>query len=105
LETDWPPHSGIEIRQDSQPGAAGFEPPHSGIEIRQDSSLGAAGSEHNGRQPKSGYRIMVADRSDQADAKSHHVLGVLIQVVSWQRAPKYRAEPNAAQGQHEYDAL
>jgi hypothetical protein len=33
LETDWPV------------GAAGFEPPHSGIEIRQDSSLGAAGSE------------------------------------------------------------
>jgi hypothetical protein len=28
LETDWPV------------GAAGFEPPHSGIEIRQDSSLG-----------------------------------------------------------------
>jgi hypothetical protein len=43
------------------------------------------------------------DRRDQANPKSHDVLGVLVEMMLWQRAAKLRAQKDAAQAQYEYD--
>jgi hypothetical protein len=38
---------------------------------------------------------------DQADAKPYHVLGILTEMMFWQRTAQQCAEENAAQRQHE----
>ena len=61
--------------------------------LRLERGLGGA---YEQSENQSGYS------GNQPDAKPHHVLGVLVQMVSRQGAAKQRAKQNAAQRRHEY---